>query len=88
MLICFNLTDATNKKSSTLESVLLNLVRQDDAEISNDDTSEIPGSSERRLVEAMGVEPMSEKSSARVSPGAGNQQHSLRVTPVARLTLQ
>ena len=40
------------------------------------------------LVEAMGVEPMSEKSSAQVSPGAGDLQHSLRVTPVVRLTLQ
>jgi len=40
------------------------------------------------LVEAMGVEPMSEKSSVQVSPGAGDLQHSLRVTPIVRLTLQ
>ena len=40
------------------------------------------------VVEAMGVEPMSERRSAWVSPGAGDLQHSLRVTPVARLTLQ
>ena len=39
------------------------------------------------LVEAMGVEPMSEKSSAQVSPGAGDLQHSRRVTPIVRLTL-
>ena len=39
------------------------------------------------VVEAMGVEPMSEKRSVSVSPGAGNLQHSLGVTPVARLTL-
>ena len=45
------------------------------------------GSSKDFLVEAMGVEPMSEKRSVSVSPGAGNLQHSLGVTPVARLTL-
>lgn len=39
------------------------------------------------LVEAMGVEPMSEKSSAQVSPGAGDLQHSRRATPIVRLAL-
>jgi hypothetical protein len=37
------------------------------------------------VVEAMGVEPMSEKSSVQVSPGAGDLQHSLRATPIVRL---
>jgi hypothetical protein len=37
------------------------------------------------LVEAMGVEPMSEKSSVQVSPGAGDLQHSRRATPIVRL---
>jgi len=37
------------------------------------------------VVEAMGVEPMSEKSSVQVSPGAGDLQHSLRITPIVRL---
>ena len=39
------------------------------------------------LVEAMGVEPMSEKSSVQVSPGAGDLQHSRRATPIVRLAL-
>ena len=46
----------------------------------------VAGSPDSHLVEAMGVEPMSEKSSVQVSPGAGDLQHSRRVTPVARLT--
>jgi len=37
------------------------------------------------MVEAMGVEPMSEKSSVQVSPGAGDLQHSRRATPIVRL---
>jgi len=37
------------------------------------------------VVEAMGVEPMSEKSSVQVSPGAGDLQHSRRATPIVRL---
>ena len=43
------------------------------------------GSTALRLVEAMGVEPMSEKSSVQVSPGAGDLQHSRRATPIVRL---
>lgn len=43
------------------------------------------GSSGSHLVEAMGVEPMSEKSSVQVSPGAGDLQHSRRATPIVRL---
>ena len=39
------------------------------------------------VVEAMGVEPMSEKSSVQVSPGAGDLQHSRRATPIVRLAL-
>ena len=37
------------------------------------------------VVEAMGVEPMSEKSSVQVSPGAGDLQYSRRATPIVRL---
>ena len=45
------------------------------------------GSSTNCMVEAMGVEPMSERSSVQVSPGAGDLQHSRRATPIVRLAL-
>ena len=53
----------------------------------NDHSSSSAGSTALRLVEAMGVEPMSEKSSVQVSPGAGDLQHSRRATPIVRLAL-
>ena len=54
---------------------------------SDDSSSNSAGSTALRLVEAMGVEPMSEKSSVQVSPGAGDLQHSRRATPIVRLAL-
>ena len=52
---------------------------------SGESSSNSAGSTALRLVEAMGVEPMSEKSSVQVSPGAGDLQHSRRATPIVRL---
>ena len=83
-VVCFNLT-APGTHSPERLTVPFS-TNKNPAEPS-DLTPDSAGSTALRLVEAMGVEPMSEKSSVQVSPGAGDLQHSRRATPIVRLAL-
>lgn len=83
-VVCFNLT-APGTHSPERLTVPFS-INKNTAEPS-DLTPDSAGSTALRLVEAMGVEPMSEKSSVQVSPGAGDLQHSRRATPIVRLAL-
>ena len=80
----FNITD---QKTGDFERVILPISANKKPPEDDDTTSNSEGSTALRLVEAMGVEPMSEKSSVQVSPGAGDLQHSRRATPIVRLAL-
>ena len=77
---------AKNKHPATkAECLFLPLEEQHGQDEERTHEADRGGSPDSHLVEAMGVEPMSEKSSGQVSAGAGDLQHSRRATPIVRL---
>ena len=80
--VCLNFTTPS---ADSAEKLFVPFPENRNPAESDDSSSNSAGSTALRLVEAMGVEPMSEKSSVQVSPGAGDLQHSRRATPIVRL---
>lgn len=80
--VCFNLC---SPGTDDAERLFVSFSKNKNPAESNGSSSDSAGSTALRLVEARGIEPLSEKSSVQVSPGAGDLQHSRRATPIVRL---
>ena len=83
--VCFNLSASDAADADRISVPFSASSKNKNPAESGENSSNSAGSTALRLVEAMGVEPMSEKSSVQVSPGAGDLQHSRRATPIVRL---